>query len=160
MGFLQKRRILGFPIIQITRGKGPVLIGSLSVPISLDRFNLCPRLAGPTRTGSACTVDEGNSGSPRSCSPLFPLFFLWGQGSLIPSDSSGRGSSPRGNLQRRRGIWRGPNFRLQVNQVLVRGFLQDRFWALILLGFLWGSGGFHNQGLYIRRIREFVNKKF
>ena len=143
MGFLRKRRIWGFPIIQITRGKGPVLIGSLSVPISLDRFNLCPRLAGPTQTGSACTVDEGNSGSPRSCSPLFPLFLLRDRGSLIPSDSSvwgGACSSPQGNLQRRRGIWRGPNFCLQVNQVLVRGFLQDRFWALILLGFLWGSG--------------------
>ena len=151
---------MGLPIVQVTCGKGPVLIGSLSVPISLDRFNLCPRLAGPTQTGSACTADEGNSGSPRSCSPLFPLFLLWGRGSLIPSDSLGGGLFPPGVLQRRRGIWRGPNFRLQVNQVLVRGFLQDRFWALVLLGFLWGSGVFHNQGLFIRRIREFVNKRF
>ena len=30
----------------------------------------------------------------------------------------------------------------------------------ILLGFFWGSGGSHNQGLYIRRIKEFVDKRF
>ena len=91
----------------IPGGKGPVLIGSLSV-----------RLAGPTRMGSAYTVDEGNSGSPGSCSPLFPLFLLWGRGSLIPSDSSGGGGLfPPGEPATEEGIWRRPNFRLQVNQV-------------------------------------------
>ena len=70
-------------------------------------------------------------------------------------------SSPRGNLQRRRVYGGGL---MSVSKSIrfrpVRGFLQDRFWALVLLGFLWGSGGFHNQGLHIRRIREFVNKRF
>ena len=134
----------------IPGGKGPVLIGSLSI-----------RLAGPTRMVSAYTVDEGNSVSPRSCSPLFPLFLLQGRGSLIPSDPSGGvDSSPRGNLQRR-SVYGGGL--ISVSKSIrfrpVRGFLEDWFWALILLGFLWGSGGFHKQGLYIRRIREFVNKR-
>ena len=44
--FLQKRRIMGFPIIQITRVKGPVLIGSLSIWVSLSHSDgecLCSR---------------------------------------------------------------------------------------------------------------------
>ena len=95
--------------------------------------------------------------------PAHPYFLYSFSGVMVPLSlliHGGGVSYPRGNLQQRRGIWRRPNFRLQVNQVPVGGFLKDQFWALILLGFLWGSGGFHNQGLYIRRIREFVNKRF
>ena len=93
--------------------------------------------------------------------PYF-LYFFSGVGvslSLLINRGAG-GLFPPGEPATEEGHMEGPNFCLQFNQVQVRGFLQDRFWVLVLLGFLWGSGGFHNQGLYIRRIREFVNKRF
>ena len=80
---------------------------------------------------------------------LLSLLIYWG-GALSPGGTCNGGGAYGGGLI---SVSKSIRFRFEDS-------CKTGFGPLFFSASSGGSGGFHNQGLYIRRIREFVNERF